>query len=80
MRLHIPYVMLVYNSLKTVYMPVTNRLHYLLPKDVLVHVRDASHSQSSAQREDVLAVLGQIGLEPGLLDGMIEVLNKTDKL
>lgn len=61
-------------------MPVSSTLCYLLPKDVLVHVRDASHSQSPAQREDVLKVLGQIGLESGLLGGMIEVLNKTDKL
>ena len=72
---------MVYNfEIMSAYVPVTSTLYYLLPKDVLVHVRDASHSQSSAQREDVLKVLGQIGLEPGPLDGMIEVLNKTDKL
>src|SRR6202011_16514 len=30
--------------------------------DVVVHVRDAHHPDSAAQREDVLAVLGELGV------------------
>src|SRR5205814_7824207 len=31
--------------------------------DIVVHVRDAHHPDSAAQRADVLAVLGDLGLE-----------------
>jgi GTPase len=53
--------------------------------DIVVHVRDAHHSDSAAQREDVLAVLADLGF--GLRNGsengsveenFIEVLNKID--
>jgi GTP-binding protein HflX len=47
--------------------------------DLVVHVRDASHPETEAQREDVEVVLNSLGLasivETGLL---IEVLNKID--
>ena len=46
--------------------------------DVIVHVRDASHSDSDAQREDVHRVLGEMGLEAVVDAGMVEVLNKID--
>ncbi|HEV2336437.1 MAG TPA: GTPase HflX [Stellaceae bacterium] len=55
--------------------------------DIIVHVRDAHHPDSAAQKEDVLAVLGDLGLggpaetasEGGVLEeGLIEVLNKID--
>ena len=53
--------------------------------DLVVHVRDAHHPDSEAQRTDVLAVLADLGL--GALcdpesaeDGLIEVLNKIDLL
>jgi GTP-binding protein HflX len=48
--------------------------------DIVVHVRDAHHSDSDAQREDVLAVLGELGLGHLAEDGLIEVLNKIDLL
>jgi GTP-binding protein HflX len=53
--------------------------------DIVVHVRDAHHPDSAAQREDVLAVLGNLGLgrpaEDGSFeDGLIEVMNKIDLL
>jgi GTPase len=53
--------------------------------DIVVHVRDAHHPDSAAQREDVLAVLGDLGLgapaESGSIEnGLIEVMNKTDLL
>jgi GTP-binding protein HflX len=55
--------------------------------DLVVHVRDAHHSDSAAQKDDVLAVLGDLGLgaptetssEDGSIEeGLIEVLNKID--
>jgi len=55
--------------------------------DIVVHVRDAHHPDTEAQKEDVLAVLGDLGLgapeetgsEVGALEeGLIEVLNKID--
>ena len=53
--------------------------------DIVVHVRDAHHPDSAAQRDDVLAVLGDLGLgapaENGAIeDGLIEVMNKIDLL
>jgi GTP-binding protein HflX len=55
--------------------------------DIVVHVRDAHHPDSAMQKDDVLAVLGDLGLgappeqssEDGSLEeGLIEVLNKID--
>jgi GTP-binding protein HflX len=48
--------------------------------DIVVHVRDAHHPDSAAQREDVLCVLGDLGLGHLAEDGLIEVLNKIDLL
>ncbi len=48
--------------------------------DVIVHVRDVSHPESDAQREDVHRVLRALGLELAVEHGMIEVLNKIDRL
>jgi GTPase len=46
--------------------------------DIVVHVRDAHHPDSAAQREDVLAVLADLGFANLAEDGLIEVLNKVD--
>jgi len=46
--------------------------------DLVVHVRDAHHPDSAAQKDDVLAVLGDLGLGDVVEDGLIEVLNKVD--
>jgi len=46
--------------------------------DIVVHVRDAHHPDSAAQRDDVLAVLGDLGLAAVVEDGLIEVMNKID--
>ena len=51
-----------------------------MSQDVLVHVRDSSHPQSYAQKADVMKVLRQLDLTPGLVESMIEVLNKSDKM
>ena len=48
--------------------------------DIVVHVRDANHPDSEAQRIDVLNVLGDLGLGEALEDGLIEVMNKIDLL
>jgi GTPase len=48
--------------------------------DIVVHVRDAHHPDSEAQRNDVLAVLGDLGLDEAAEEGLIEVLNKIDLL
>jgi GTP-binding protein HflX len=48
--------------------------------DIVVHVRDAHHPDSAAQRDDVLAVLADLGLGELVEDGLIEVLNKIDLL
>src|SRR5437764_8642803 len=48
--------------------------------DIIVHVRDAHHPDSAAQKADVLAVLRDLGLEALVEEGLIEVLNKIDLL
>jgi GTPase len=48
--------------------------------DIVVHVRDAHHPDSAAQRTDVLAVLTELGLGQLVEEGLIEVLNKIDLL
>jgi GTP-binding protein HflX len=48
--------------------------------DIVVHVRDAHHPDSAAQRADVLAVLSELGLGQLIEEGLIEVLNKIDLL
>jgi len=48
--------------------------------DIVVHVRDAHHPDSAAQRADVLGVLGDLGLETLIEDGLIEAMNKIDLL
>lgn len=47
---------------------------------LLVHVRDASHADTQAQKDDVLAVLKELGVGEKIDGAMIEVLNKTDLL
>lgn len=47
---------------------------------LLVHVRDASHADTQAQKDDVLAVLKELGVGEKIDRAMIEVLNKTDLL
>jgi GTP-binding protein HflX len=46
--------------------------------DIVVHVRDAHHSDSAAQRTDVLAVLDDLGLGEPASDRLIEAMNKID--
>jgi len=55
-------------------------LEEVVEADVIVHVRDASHRESEAQKADVLKVLRELGVEPGRGHAFIEVLNKIDLL
>jgi GTP-binding protein HflX len=48
--------------------------------DLLLHVRDISHPDSTTQRSDVHAVLRDLGLEDAIEHAAIEVLNKVDLL
>ncbi|KAL8190193.1 UNVERIFIED_CONTAM: putative GTP-binding protein 6 [Gekko kuhli] len=46
--------------------------------DVIVHVRDISHPETSLQKESVLSVLRNLSLPNQLLESIIEVHNKVD--
>jgi GTP-binding protein HflX len=52
--------------------------------DIILHVRDAAHPDSAAQRSDVLGVLGDMAkgedaaIDEGWPNRVIEVLNKAD--
>jgi GTPase len=46
--------------------------------DIVVHIRDAHHPDSEAQRSDVLAVLDDLGFGEAVSDPFIEVMNKID--
>jgi GTP-binding protein HflX len=48
--------------------------------DLVVHVRDVHHPDSEAQRADVHAVLGDLGLGETVESGLVEALNKIDLL
>lgn len=55
-------------------------LEEVLAADVILHVRDVAHEDSEAQRQDVLNVLSQLGVEAESESRVVEVLNKLDKL
>ena len=48
--------------------------------EVVVHVRDAAHSDSEAQKADVVSVLSDLGIGPDSDTNLIEVMNKIDLL
>ncbi|HWD48323.1 MAG TPA: GTPase HflX [Rhizomicrobium sp.] len=55
-------------------------LEEVLEADVIVHVRDTAHGESEAQKEDVLKVLSELGIETDGERRIIEMLNKIDLL
>ncbi|MEI9981774.1 MAG: GTPase HflX [Aliidongia sp.] len=55
-------------------------LEEVLEADVIVHVRDVAHPDSEAQRDDVHAVLTDLGLGETVERGLVEALNKIDLL
>ena len=46
--------------------------------DVIVHVRDISHPDNAAQRDDVHTVLRELDLDEAVDEGLIEAFNKLD--
>ena len=55
-------------------------LEEVVAADLILHVRDVANPETDAQRDDVLAVLRELGLGAKLAEGMIEILNKIDLL
>nr|WP_221238332.1 GTPase HflX [Roseospira visakhapatnamensis] len=55
-------------------------LEEVLAADVIVHVRDMASPDTDAQKADVAQVLRDLGLETAVEAGMIEALNKIDRL
>jgi len=54
-------------------------LEEVIEADVILHVRDMSHVESGAQSQDVVKILGELGIEPNDRR-LIEVWNKIDRL
>ena len=48
--------------------------------DIILHVRDVAHPETTLQQQEVVKVLKDLGLEPRLETDLIEVLNKIDLL
>ena len=55
-------------------------LEEVLEADIIVHVRDIAHADSHAQKEDVLGVLSDLGVDENTNRPIIEALNKIDLL
>ena len=56
-------------------------LEEVVGADLILHVRDISHLETDAQRHDVEAVLGELGIDTEAAAGaMLEVWNKADRL
>jgi GTP-binding protein HflX len=54
-------------------------LEEVLEADLILHVRDAAHDESEAQKDDVIKVLRELGVDEDARP-MLEVLNKIDLL
>ena len=55
-------------------------LEEVIEADVILHVRDISHSDTEAQSRDVEEVLRELGIETDKDERLIEVWNKIDRL
>jgi GTP-binding protein HflX len=55
-------------------------LEEVIEADIVVHVRDISHADTEAQRQDVIDVLASLGVPDGEEQVMIDVENKIDLL
>jgi GTP-binding protein HflX len=55
-------------------------LEEVIEADIVVHVRDAHHPDSETQRNDVLNVLIDLGLDEPTKDAVVEAMNKIDLL
>jgi GTP-binding protein HflX len=55
-------------------------LEEVVEADLILHVRDIANPDSESQRQDVLDILADLGLEAGAEEPMLEALNKIDCL
>jgi GTP-binding protein HflX len=55
-------------------------LEEVIEADLILHVRDVSHEDAEAQRDDVAEVLRSLDIDPDDSDRLIEVWNKIDCL
>ena len=55
-------------------------LEEVLEADLILHVRDAAHKDSEAQKADIVEVLHELGVREETGQPLIEVLNKIDLL
>ena len=56
-------------------------LEEVVGADLILHVRDISHPETDAQRHDVEAVLGELGIDAEAAEArVLEVWNKADRL
>ena len=55
-------------------------LEEVLEADVVLHIRDAAHDETEAQKRDVEEVLAELGVEASDERPIVEVLNKIDLL
>lgn len=55
-------------------------LEEVMDADLVLHVRDISHPESTVQAEDVNDILNEIGLSDDAKNTMVEVWNKADLL
>src|SRR5689334_8312999 len=55
-------------------------LEEVIEADIILHVRDISHEDSTAQSQDVVTILGELGIDAGRDRRLIEVWNKIERL
>jgi GTP-binding protein HflX len=55
-------------------------LEEVIEADVILHVRDMSHEDATAQSQDVITILGELGIDADRDPRLIEVWNKIDRL
>ncbi len=55
-------------------------LEEVLDADLVLHIRDISHPETTEQAADVLEILTDIGITDKAMNGMLEVWNKLDNL
>lgn len=55
-------------------------LEEVIHADVILHVRDISHEFTDAEKDDVITVLEELGIDAERDERVIEVLNKIDNL
>lgn len=55
-------------------------LRHVINADLLVHIEDLSHPSVEMQRENVMQTLRELNVRDELIDSMIHISNKVDKL